>query len=971
MLPGGHPLEELEAALQRIAVDPPAGMLDLLERSERGLVQLVDRLLPDDGSELVLVVDQLEEVFTMVEEEHTRDQFLQSLVAATQGRGSRLRVVVTLRADFYDRPLWIPGLAELMRTRMETVVPLTAEELERAIGGPAARVGVVPELALVAEMVADVSDRPGALPLLQYALTELFERRRGRVLTLEAYREIGGVSGALARRAEELYEAMSDPEREAARQLFLRLVIADDGPSDTRRLVPRAELLSVDVDRQAMDRVIDTFGRHRLLSFDRDPSTRGPTVEVAHEALLRSWDRLRIWIDGAQDDLRQHRRLSGSAADWEGSGRDPSLLLRGRRLEELRAWEASTELALSRDEQEYLATSARERSRELEEDRARGERERALERRSVGRLRALVAVLTVAVLVAAGLTAVAANRAREAERRSDEARIAGLTAAALSNLESDPDLSLLLTLHAVNLSASREEAVPGETMEALHWAMQEAGVEYPVSDAPTAVVAGPLGLRGVYDLPIAQLVSAARPHAARALTPGECGRYLGTTSCPPLPNAFPSDLVAEPITPVERGTPGPPLTGTEVTMLWGSHQNPDSLQPFRHAIDDFTSRTGVEVTFVDFPELESWLTAKEAEGDPPDLSFAAPGAAAELARQGHLADLSRFLDADQLRSDQSPYLVSLGTINEDGSWPASDGKLFGAFTQLNVKSLVWYPVPELRSAGHETPKTWDELLTLGNDLQASGKTPWCFGWESGEQSGWPGTDWIENLLLAEAGTDAYDDWTFHRTPFDSPAVRDAFGRLDDIVFHEGSVLGGPEGASTTPFFEAPVALLDDPPSCWLHLQASFAAVFLEGSLEGSVGTATNVFPFPSVTGEAPTLIGGGEMITAFSDRPEVREMVRFLLSRDFGAGIVRTGEFLSPDRHFDPENYLPFQRRQAEALQTALASDSFRFDASDLMPRPIGDEVFFRAMMTYLDEGPDSLDRILAELDAAWPDDTS
>ena len=230
MLPGGHPMEELEAALQRIAVDPPHGMLDLLERSERGLVQLVERLLPDDGSELVLVIDQLEEVFTMVEDEQTRDRFLQSLVAATHERGSRLRVIVTLRADFYDRPLSFPGLAELMRTRMETVVPLTAAELERAIAGPAARVGVVPELALVAEMAADVSDRPGALPLLQYALTELFERRRGRALTLEAYREIGGVSGALVRRAEDLYEAMSEPEREAAKQLFLRLVIGRRRP---------------------------------------------------------------------------------------------------------------------------------------------------------------------------------------------------------------------------------------------------------------------------------------------------------------------------------------------------------------------------------------------------------------------------------------------------------------------------------------------------------------------------------------------------------------------------------------------------------------------------------------------------------------------------------------------------------------------------------------------------------------------
>jgi alpha-glucoside transport system substrate-binding protein len=162
-------------------------------------------------------------------------------------------------------------------------------------------------------------------------------------------------------------------------------------------------------------------------------------------------------------------------------------------------------------------------------------------------------------------------------------------------------------------------------------------------------------------------------------------------------------------------------------------------------------------------------------------------------------------------------------------------------------------------------------------------------------------------------------------------------------------------------------LLDDPPGCWLHLQASFAASVLP---RDSVGTATDVFPFPSMTPDETTLIGSGEMVTALSDRPEVREMIRFLLSPDFGAGLVRTGEFLSPDRHFDPENYLPFQRRQAEALQAALEADTFRFDASDLMPRPIGDEVFLDAMMIYLQEGQDSLDEILAVLDDTWPDAT-
>ena len=821
----------------------PRGMLELLERSERGLVQLVDRLLPDDGSELVLVVDQLEEVFTMVEEEQTRDQFLQSLVAATQDRGSRLRVVVTLRADFYDRPLSFPGLAELMRTRMETIVPLTAEELERAIDGPAARVGVVPELALIAEMVADVSDRPGALPLLQYALTELFERRRGRALTLEAYREIGGVSGALVRRAEELYEAMSEPEREAAKQLFLRLVIAGEGTSDTRRLVPRAELLSVEVDRRAMERVIDTFGRHRLLSFDRDPATRGPTVEVAHEALLRSWDRLRIWIDGAQDDLRQHRRLSGAATDWEGSGRDPSLLLRGRRLEELRSWEASTELALSRDEQEYLAASARERDRELDEDRARGERERALERRSVGRLRALVAVLTVAVLVAAGLTAVAANRTREAERLTRPGQ--GLCAHRRRPLQPRGGPGAQRRPRAPR---RRPERFARSNRAELRPSRRSTGrCRRPASSTRSRTARSrssrvPSG-RGVSS------TSLCRSSWTRPVRPID--RDLAPASMPPvlrdrqLSVAVPTNSLRT-STPNRspRSAPGrsdSPSPAPRSRSCGERTRTPSSSSPSRArstpSLPGPASRSG------------SWTSRSSRAGSRrrkrkeilPIWPSRSPGAAADLARQGHLVDMSSFLDADQLRSDQSPYLVSLGTIAPDGSWPAGDGQLFGAFTQLGLKGLVWYPVPELRAAGYEIPRTWNELMALGDDLRSSGHTPWCFGWESGDASGWPGTDWIENLVLAGAGPEAYDDWTFHRMPFDSPAVRDAFRRLDEIVFEEGSVRGGPEGAAATSFFEAPLPLFDDPPGCWLHLQASFAAAFLP---EGFGGQDDRRLPLP-------------------------------------------------------------------------------------------------------------------------------
>src|ERR687892_633814 len=351
MHPGAHPFEELASALTRIAVNPPVDLVDRLERGEDGLGTTTSSLLPP-GSELVLVIDQFEELFTLLDDDDARTRFLAALSRAANDPDTRLRVLVTLRADYYDRPLTYTGLAELMKARSVVVTPLVPEELERAVAGPAEGVGVRIQPAVVADIVAEVAAQPGALPLLQYALTEMFERRDGSALTSEGYREIGGVSAALPRRAEDLYRRMNQAGQAAARQLFLRLIPPRTHPSqDTRRRVLRSELTSlVDVDAGAMGAVIETFGARRLLSFDHDPVTRGPTVEVAHEALLREWDRLRGWVEGAREDVRAQRRLSAAAREWTDSGRDSSFLLRGNQLERYEAWTSSSGLALTGDE---------------------------------------------------------------------------------------------------------------------------------------------------------------------------------------------------------------------------------------------------------------------------------------------------------------------------------------------------------------------------------------------------------------------------------------------------------------------------------------------------------------------------------------------------------------------------------------------------------------------------------------------
>jgi WD40 repeat protein/DNA-binding SARP family transcriptional activator len=471
--PGAHPFDELAAALTRVAVTPLTGLVKRLRQDGAGLFRVAADILPAGPAQLLVVIDQFEEVFTLVNDEGERARFLSALAIATTDPRSRVRVVVTLRADLYDRPLSHPGIAELMKARTVTVTPLAPGDLERAIAGPAQAVGVAVDTALVAALVAEVADQPASLPLLQYALTELFERRDGGRLTLDAHNAVGGVSGALARRAEDLYGRLPPPGQEAARQLFLRLVtLGDEGSEDTRRRVPRTELSALDVAPEAMDAAVDAFGARRLLTFDRDPVTRGPTVEVAHEALLREWARLHGWIEAARDDVRAHRRLAAAAGEWVEAGRDASFLLRGDRLRRSETWMDTSSLALTDAERDYLEASVARRDAERATEEARATRERTLERRSLVRLRVVVAVLAALALVASGLTALALDQRQQARQEARAATARELAAAAVASLDQDPERSILLASEAVDVTRRADGVVLREAEEALHRAVK-------------------------------------------------------------------------------------------------------------------------------------------------------------------------------------------------------------------------------------------------------------------------------------------------------------------------------------------------------------------------------------------------------------------------------------------------------------------------------------------------------------------
>ena len=476
MFPGSYPFEELEAALLRIAVERPTSLIEELTADDRGLLRATKQILPADDSQLLLIIDQFEELFSNPPSEETRRLFLDSLRVVASDSRSRIRILVTMRADFFDRPLAYPEFAELIQAGFIPVIAPTGEGLAQAIAGPARRVGVDLEPGLVGRIRADVEGQPGSLPLLQYSLTELFDSRQNGMLTIAAYESTGGVVQALGRRAEDLYRELNPSGKEAARQLFLRLVTVDEDAGDTRRRVRQSELRTLAVDQVALDQVLQTFGSFRLLSYDRHPVTRGPTVEVAHEALLTEWQRLRGWIDSQRDELALHRRLSAAALDWAEADRDPSFLITGARLDQATKWIASGNLVPSAEEKNFVESSI---SRRREEELVVRRRRR---RASFFLATALIAVTT--------LAAIAFGQSRRAQSEALQALVWGLTGDSAEVLDRDPELATLLALAAADISVQAGEEVGPETMTALGRATQTSRLERVLPDGSAHIAAG-------------------------------------------------------------------------------------------------------------------------------------------------------------------------------------------------------------------------------------------------------------------------------------------------------------------------------------------------------------------------------------------------------------------------------------------------------------------------------------------------
>lgn len=926
MLPGSRPFDELASALRSLAGEGGSSATgpsarDLMEEPG-ALARAVEGLAPADGR-LVLVVDQLEEVWTLTREDDAAAAFVETLATGLAASAGRLLVVATLRIDHLEAALRSPALGPFVRAGTELVPPLERSELRRVIERPAAHAGLALEPGLADTIVGEVADRPSMLPLLQYAMTELAERAEHGRVTRADYEAIGGVLGALAGRAEATYRSLEADARDAARQVFLHLVAVEAAGEPGVR---RVSLVAFDESPEERS-VVERFGRARLVAFGRDARTGEATVEIAHEALLARWPLLTAWVDAERDAMWMRRRLGDAALEWLEHDREPGFLLTGGRLELLAAWAATTDLHLSGDERALLEASIAERRRAADEDAARVAKERRLEQRGTRWLRALVAVFAIAAIVSTGLLGYVWRQSETAAEQRAIASARELAVAANGRLESDPSLALLLAVESARVTADRGW-ITEQTMEALHWGLQAARVAYPTAGVPMTVRDGPDGARGLYLLPAADLVRLAQNAAGRSLTPDECRTWLHVGSCPAA-SYVPSRSLAVMTIDGPRSAAQLATIGAQGTSVRVWSQLPIDVGSL---LTGYAAATGIGLV----------TTSGDIAADPlaaigrADVAILArPGDVAALARQDRLLGLRDVLRPDEMAAVAAASLADLGWIGDGGiGAQASGARLAGVPIAVTASSLLWYPADAFKAAGYEPPTTWRQLDALVARIVSDGRTPWCMGLQGGEADGAGGVDWFEDFVIDSLASTVPVPKSSEWPPILDPSVEHALLRFNTLVSEKGAILGGTGSALNTPVEWAAAQMGTAPePRCWLiHASADERARWLRPY-------RTDLTPIRVPIAGATTMRARVYTLVILRDRPEVRALVGQLLGTRFAAGLAAA----------DPAiGILPLGPAGASAwpsstgsslgaqLAAALRAGDVWPDASDRMSRALG-----------------------------------
>ncbi|MGH2451281.1 MAG: ABC transporter substrate-binding protein [Candidatus Limnocylindria bacterium] len=389
--------------------------------------------------------------------------------------------------------------------------------------------------------------------------------------------------------------------------------------------------------------------------------------------------------------------------------------------------------------------------------------------------------------------------------------------------------------------------------------------------------------------------------------------------------------------------------GGTVSVLgtWGGSEQ----ESFLAMVRPFEEATGVTVQYEGTRDLNAVLTTRVQGNNPPDVAgLPGPGQMAELARDGALVGLEDIIDMNQLGNEYAQSWIDLGSV---------DGTLYGIFIKTSTKGFIWYDPNVWEAEGFDFPETWDELSAMYGQMRDGSTRPWCIGLESGDASGWPGTDWLEDIVLRQSGPEVYRQWYEGEIAWTSPEIRQAWETWGEII--PDQVFGGSNYMLATAFGNGGDPLFSDPPGCYMHHQASFITDFFVDNNPGlEPVTDFRFFGFPTINTEYEgALEVAGDLFGMFNDTPQARALIKYLTTPEAQQIWVERGGALSPNREVDLSAYPDEISREIAELLTG--ADVTVFDASDLMPLQMQD-AFHGSVLEFV-ENPGNLDSILEELD--------
>jgi len=403
-----------------------------------------------------------------------------------------------------------------------------------------------------------------------------------------------------------------------------------------------------------------------------------------------------------------------------------------------------------------------------------------------------------------------------------------------------------------------------------------------------------------------------------------------------------------------------PEEGDGVVTIMGAFGGGEE-ELFNASLAPFEEESGIDVQYVSDQDFTTNILIRVDSGDPPDVGlFPQPGGVMQMAADGKVVPIDSYLDYDALQS-------SLVTGFLDSA--RYEGRVYAAPMRMAVKSIVWYPKKAYEEGGWSTePANLGELSEVADQIASdTGAAPWCIGWESAQATGWVGTDWVEEYMLRLHGPDVYDDWIFHRIPFNDERVVAAIEAYGELANKEGNVLGGSTGILSTPFAEAMLPAFEDDPGCYLMRQGNFATGFFPEDVQANLDEEIGIYVFPPAEGgfDGQPILGGGDLAAAFSYDTDTIALMEFMTSDEFGGPWAEGGGWLSPHTTFDTSLYPDETTRQI--AEFGYDADVFRYDGSDVMPKEVGSDSFWKGMVEFQD-GSKSAQEVADDIEQGWPE---